>query len=185
MTDYLYSLSLAKQTQSFLMSLGFGFVMGLFYDLFRIVRVSFFKGKAAVIAFDVLYCVFLCFCTYSFCLTVSEGEIRAYILLGSAAGFVIYYFSLGVLIFKAAERITDFVKRIISKILKVILFPFSFVFGKAAAFFKKTVKKSRKSTQKVKNKSNFLLKVNKHLLYNLFVKKQKSAGNDNNDERNV
>ena len=109
MTDYLYGLSLATQTKNFLLSLGFGFIMGIFYDLFRIVRISISKGKIATIISDVLYCVFLCFSFMLFCLTVNEGEIRLYLLLGSLAGFFVYYFSLGVIIFSFSEKIIAFI----------------------------------------------------------------------------
>ena len=54
MTDYIYSLSLASQTKGFLFSLGFGFMMGMVYDMFRLVRVSISKGKKIQIIFDII-----------------------------------------------------------------------------------------------------------------------------------
>lgn len=172
MTDYLYGLSLATQTKNFLLSLGFGFIMGIFYDLFRIVRISISKGKIATIISDVLYCVFLCFSFMLFCLTVNEGEIRLYLLLGSLAGFFVYYFSLGVIIFSFSEKIITFIKIVIKSIFNIISYPFRFVFGELRELLNKLSLKSRKNTKNIKNKSKFLLKVNKLLLYNLFVKKQ-------------
>ena len=177
MTDYLYSLSLAQQTKCFLLSLGFGFIMGIFYDLFRIVRISLSRGKAAIIVFDIVYCVFLCLCTFVFCLAVNEGEIRGYMMIGEAVGFLVYYFSLGVFVFSATERIIGFIKGFFVSVFKIISFPFRWIGGKLCKFIDKILKKSRKKAQKMKNKSKFLLKVNKHLLYNLNVKKQNSAEN--------
>lgn len=170
MTDYLYGLSLATQTKNFLLSLGFGFIMGIFYDLFRIIRISISKGKIATVISDILYCVFLCFALMLFCLTVNEGEIRLYLLLGSLAGFFVYYFSLGVIIFSFSERLITIIKKIIKSIFNVISFPFRFIFGKLRKLFNNMSAKSRKNTKNIKNKSKFLLKVNKLLLYNLFVK---------------
>ena len=171
MTDYLYGLSLATQTKNFLLSLGFGFIMGIFYDLFRIVRISISKGKISTIISDVLYCLFLCFALFLFCLTVNEGEIRFYLLLGSLAGFFVYYFSLGVIIFSFSECVITFVKKVIKSIFNIFFYPFRFVFGKLRNLVNKITAKSRKNTKNIKNKSKFLLKVNKRLLYNLFVKK--------------
>ena len=170
MTDYLYGLSLATQTKNFLLSLGFGFIMGIFYDLFRIIRISISKGKIATVISDILYCVFLCFALMLFCLTVNEGEIRLYLLLGSLAGFFVYYFSLGAIIFSFSEKLITNVKKIIKSIFNVICFPFRFIFGKLRKLFNNLSAKSRKNTKNIKNKSKFLLKVNKLLLYNLFVK---------------
>ena len=123
MTDYLYGLSLATQTKNFLLSLGFGFIMGILYDLFRIVKISISKGKLATIISDILYCIFLCFALFLFCLTVNEGEIRLYLLLGSMAGFFVYYFSLGVIIFSFSEKIIAFIKAIIKSVFKSVFKP--------------------------------------------------------------
>ncbi len=181
MTNYLYGLSLAQQTKGFLLSLGFGFIMGIFYDIFRIIRISISKGKITTIIFDILYCIFLCFCTFLFCLTVNEGELRFYLLLGATVGFCVYYFSLGVIIFSLSQRIIAFIKNIGKTFFNIISFPFRWTFGKLRNICKKIVVKSQKNTKKIKNKSKFLLKVNKHLLYNLFVKKQHSVMRENKE----
>lgn len=177
MTDYLYGLSLAQQTKGFLLSLGFGFIMGIFYDLFRIIRISISKGKIATVISDILYCIFLCFCTFIFCLTVNEGELRFYLLLGAGAGFAVYYFSLGIIIFSFSEKLISLIKKVTKAIFNVISFPFRFIFGKLRNLFNKISAKSRKNTKNIKNKSKFLLKVNKLMLYNLFVKKRHSVKN--------
>ncbi len=182
MTEYLYSLSLARQTQAFLMSLGFGFIMGIFYDVFRIIRLCISKGRVAFIITDMLYCIFLCFCTFLFFLTVNEGEIRAYILIGEASGFAVYYFSLGAVIFSVSERIIFLIKKTVRGFFKIIFFPFKWIFGKIRGFFNKFVKKSRKSSKNIKNKSNFLLKVNKQMLYNLFYNKKKTRQSSKSSE---
>lgn len=171
MTDYLYSLSLAQQTKGFLLALGMGFLLGILYDLIRIIRISISRGKAAVIICDIIFCAVACICTFLFCLTVNEGEIRLYLVLGEVAGFFVYYFSLGAVIFSYSEKIIDFIKGLFKSVFGVILFPFKWIFGKIRKVFNKLLKKSRKNSKKLKNKSNFLLKVNKLLLYNLFVKK--------------
>ena len=175
MTDYLYGLSLAAQKKNFLLSLGFGFIMGIFYDLFRIVRISISKSKIATVFSDILYCIFLGFSLMLFCLTVNEGEIRLYLLLGSLAGFFVYYFSLGVIIFSFSEKLITLIKKIIGSVFNVISYPFRFVFGKLRKLLNNLSAKSHKNTKNIKNKSKFLLKVNKLLLYNLLVKKQHPA----------
>lgn len=171
MTDYLYSLSLAEQTKGFLLSLGMGFLLGIFYDFIRIIRISFLRGKSGVIISDVFFCAVACLVTFLFCLTVNEGEIRLFLVLGETAGFFAYYFSLGAVIFACSEKIIGFIKKLIKSILSVILFPLKWVFVKFCKLFKNLLTKSRKNGKKLKNKSNFLLKVNKLMLYNLFVKK--------------
>lgn len=179
MTDYLYSLSLATQTKSFLLSLGLGFLMGFFYDFFRLIRLSISRNKILIIVFDLLYCIFLCFATFIFCMTVNEGEIRFYLLLGESIGFAVYYFSLGVVISSLGERLIDFTRRFLKRIFYVLVFPFRWIFGRIKDVFDKFLKKGRKTTEKIKNKSKILLKVNKHLLYNHNVKKQNQVDDEN------
>lgn len=182
MTDYIYSLSLAQQTKSFLLSLGFGFIMGIFYDLFRIVRISISKSSKTVLPFDLAYCVFLAFASYLFFLTVNEGDIRAFLLIGEGIGFAVYYFSLGVVVFSASEKIVCGIKSFVSLIIKMFLSPFRWIFNKLQKVLGKFSKKLRKNSKKIKNKSKFHLKLHKHLLYNQSVR---LAKNGNSQEKEV
>ena len=172
MTDYLYGLSLATQTKGFLLSMGLGFLMGFFYDVFRLIRLSISRNKILVIVFDLLYCIFLCFSTFLFCMTVNEGQLRFYLLLGEAIGFGVYYFSLGVIIYSSGEKVISLIKKCLRGIFSFLLFPFRWIFGRIKAVINKFLKKGRKSARKLKNKSKILLQVNKHLLYNHNVRKQ-------------
>ncbi len=178
MTDYLYGLSLATQTKNFLFSLGLGFLMGLFYDIFRIIRICISKKRSAVITFDILYCVFLCFATFLFALTANEGQIRFYLLSGEAIGFAVYYFSLGAIIYSISEFLVDIIRKCFKRIFKVLFSPFKWIFNRTRVVFDKFLKKGRKRGKNLKNKSKFLLKVNRHLLYNLNVKKQSQVDDD-------
>ena len=178
MTDYLYGLSLTTQAKNFLLSLGLGFLMGFVYDLFRIIRLSISERKISVIIFDLLYCVFLCFSTFVFLITVNEGQVRFYLLLGEGVGFAIYYFSLGVMIFSFSRKIIYFIKLCFKRIFCLLFFPFKWVFTKLKRVCDNFFKKGRKRTKNIKNKSKFLLKVNRHLLYNLNGKMQNQADDE-------
>ncbi len=185
MTDYIYSLSLATQTRNFLFSLGMGFVLGFFYDIFRIARLCLSKKKSAFIIFDVLYCIFFGFATFIFFLTVNEGEFRFYLLMGECIGFGVYYFSFGAIIFSKAEILVDKIKLWIKRFFHLVFAPIRWILLKIGSVFDKFLKKGRKRTKNIKNKSKFLLKVDKHLLYNLFVKKQNQVDDDSLKEREV
>lgn len=178
MTDYLYGLSLAAQTKGFLLSMGLGFIMGFFYDLFRIIRLAVSQKKAFIIMFDLIYCIFLCFMSFIFSMTVNEGQFRLYLLLGEAIGFAVYYFSLGVVVFTLSEKFVKAVRNGLKKILAIIFFPFRWLFGKLKGIFNGILQFSRKNCKKLKNKSKILLKVNKHLLYNSNDNKQNQVNDD-------
>lgn len=183
MTDYLYGISLAVQTKNFLLSLGLGFIMGIFYDAFRIIRLCISSKKFFVIIFDVLYCILFCFTFFIFLLTVNEGQFRFYLLLGSGVGFSVYYFSLGAIIFSFSRFLTEFIKKWSKRIFAVFLFPFRWIFVRMKKCIDKKLEKSRKRTKKLKNKSKTLLKLNKHLLYNLNVKKRFRVNDESEEKR--
>ena len=178
MTDYLYGLSITTQAKNFLLSLGLGFIMGIVYDLFRIIRLSISERKISIIIFDLLYCIFLCFTTFIFLITVNEGQVRFYLLLGEGVGFAIYYFSLGVIIFSFSQKTIYFIKLCFRKIFSVLFLPFKWVFTRLKRVCDKILKKGRKRTKNIKNKSKFLLKVNRHLLYNLNGKMENQADDE-------
>ncbi len=182
MTDYLYGISLAVQTKNFLLSLGFGFLTGILYDFFRIIRLCISSKKIAIIIFDLLYCTLFCLSFFIFLLTVNEGQFRFYLLLGAFVGFFVYYFSLGAIIFSFSKFLTEFIKKWFKRIFAVLLFPFRWIFVRIKSHIDKNFEKSRKRTKKLKNKSKTLLKLYKHLLYNLNVKKGVQV-NDASEEK--
>ena len=176
MTDYIYSLSLAAQTKGFLFSLGFGFLMGAVYDVFRIIRMFFSKGKKIQIIFDIMYCILLAFLTFIFFITINEGEIRIYLLLGEGIGFIAYSLSLGIIVIAFAQTIIGWVR----SGLRLIFKPVKKLFGRIMRFFTK----GNKRQKKLENKWKIHLKHNKHLLYNLCVKNGNPV-NKNFDEKDV
>lgn len=180
MTDYIYSLSLASQTRGFLMSLGFGFVMGVIYDAFRLVRVCISQGKKAQVFFDVAYCIFLAFATFIFFMTVNEGEFRIYLFLGEAVGFSVYSLSFGAIIFTYSELWIEHIKNIFKKLFSPIKAFVKVKLGSAG----KLLKKEPQRKENNENKSKIHLKLNKHLLYNLFIKKQNPV-DENFNEKDV
>ena len=93
----MYMLTIADQTRLFLLALGLGFLLGIVYDLFRVVRMAFTMRRAGVFIQDVLFFLTCAAVTFVFLLAVNQGEIRGFIIAGEGLGFLIYYFSFGLL----------------------------------------------------------------------------------------
>ncbi|MEG2395463.1 MAG: spore cortex biosynthesis protein YabQ [Oscillospiraceae bacterium] len=167
----MYSITLSRQVINFLLSLGFGFIAGVFYDIFRIIRLIFSKNnkssKTATIIFDILYIIVAGIATFMFSLTVTNGEIRGYLLAGEGIGFFIYYFTFGIFVLNLSNKIVAFVKSFFKKLFRVVFTPFIWIFKRIKNIFTKIIKKTRKSTKKVVKKSKFSLQVNNSLMYNL------------------
>jgi spore cortex biosynthesis protein YabQ len=185
MTDYIYSLSLASQTRSFLMSLGFGFIMGIIYEIFRLVRICISNGKKMQIAFDIAFFILLSFLTFIFFITVNEGEIRLYLLLGEAIGFCVYSLSLGAVVFTYGEIWVRYIRKAIKKFFLILFAPVKYAIKFLKKIFGKLLKKGSKRSENIKNKSKLLLKVNRHLLYNLCTKEKNPANRVSFNEKDV
>lgn len=164
----MYNVDQSEQTLIFIASLGVGFLLGVLYDVLRALRLSFTKGKIAVIIFDLLYFFLVAFCSYIFILAANKGEVRSYIIIGELLGAIFYYFSLGFALMKLTDKFVLVLKKIYSIIFKIISFPFRLIktwflklFGGFKVFFKKSEKKSKKIQKKVLPKARVYV-------YNLF-----------------
>ncbi len=159
--DYIQGLSV--QTEIFLLSLGFGFLLGIFYDIFRTLRLVISRSAGFTVFMDILYFVLCAFLVFFFNLVLDEGKIRLYVLLGDLLGWLIYYFSLG----EISVRLSNSIILSVRKFFYVVSKPF-LRFGnrlkrknkKCVCFFKKIIKKLIK-------KSKFNLQKYKGLVYNL------------------
>lgn len=180
-----YLVSLPEQLGTFAYALGFGFFLGIFYDLFRAVRMLFSNGKKAFFAADVLFALFAAFLTFLFTLTVTSGSIRGYVLFGEVLGFFVYYFSLGVLFSRFFDKLVAFFRGFSLRVYRVVRLPF-LRFGKwFADFFKKNVQKAQKKADFSVKKSKILLKNTNDLLYNQHVKLYSRGKRSCKDEREV
>ena len=121
----MYMLTIADQTRLFLLALGLGFLLGIVYDLFRVVRMAFTMRRVGVFIQDVLFFLTCAAATFLFLLAVNQGEIRGFIIAGEGLGFLIYYFSFGLL----AVRVSSFLVHAIHRLFFVISVPFRALFS--------------------------------------------------------
>lgn len=177
-----YGVSLARQTYSFFVSVGFGFALGIVYDIFFIIRNTLAKRKWVTVLCDAVFIITASVLSFLLLLIVTDGVVRAYAVFGELFGFFVYYFSLGVFIVKICEKMTavikavfSFFKKVFISVFKVIFYPFRKIFLIFARFFKKIYEKSRKNVKKIVKKSKYHLQIDNTLLYNQRVYKGSSA----------
>jgi len=149
-----YIHGLLTQGRMFLFSLGFGFLLGFLYDFFRFFRLLVNRSRGFTVFADIFYFLLSTLLTFFFLLVLDGGRVRLYSLGGELAGFLIYYFSFGVIAGAVFERISNAFKSIFA----VILLPVKFLFTKnnkvvnnlcsfLKKFFKKFKKKQKLSCQ--------------------------------------
>lgn len=166
-----YIVGISSQTKNFLFSLGFGAIIGAFYDFLRIVRICLSDSLKLLYIFDFLFVFISAIATFLFCLGTTDGEIRLYIILGEILGFLIYYFSFGIIAVRFSEKTVLKIKTLLSSFFSRLLSP-----------FQKLIAIIEKSAKKLLKKAKMLLQRHKALLYNLdgkmhnYCKKAKQTG---------
>ncbi len=121
-----YIQGVSSQTLLFFLSIGLGFLFGVIYDIFRIVRQLAPKAKHFIYAVDFLYFTICGILAFFFVLAVDEGRVRFYTLSGEIFGWVIYYFSFGAVSAKVTNSVAGFFRMM----FKVLIFPIKFLLRK-------------------------------------------------------
>lgn len=150
----MYIDDISSQLQVFLYSVGFGFILGAVYDVFRILRVLIIKNNKAVPVQDIVYFLLSSVMTFVFLLVINNGKFRFNILLALITGFAVYYLTLGRFSLNFAVSSTKKIKGIFNAIARVISAPYLLVlalFGKTCRKLPenfKNIKFSRKKAEK-------------------------------------
>lgn len=158
-----YIQGVADQTEIFLYALGFGFLLGVLYDVFRMFRLIISNSGRFVFFMDFLYfavCTFLIFC---FIMVTDSGRIRLYVAFGIILGWIVYYFSLGVIIMRIFNALIKALKQMFSALFKPFKRLGRMILQKTRKFAGFCKKNIRKSDKKVK----FNLQKYKGIVYNL------------------
>ena len=159
-----YIQGISSQTALFFLSLGFGFLLGVLYDVFRTVRLIVSDGKRFVFVMDFLYFAACGVLSFFFFLVTDEGRLRIYTLSGEILGWMIYYFSFGAVAVRVTNTVAKLFRRIFSAITASVKFFLRIIkapFAKLSVFLRKRIKKSDKKTK-------YILQKQKGIVYNLY-----------------
>ncbi|MDD7113614.1 MAG: spore cortex biosynthesis protein YabQ [Lachnospiraceae bacterium] len=137
-----------QQTRLFLISFGYGVILGIWYDIFRALRKSVEHRNKAVHMEDILFCfsgaagLFLLF---QIC---NQGRIRFYVLLGMEAGLILYFFLLSPLLCKVLCFIVRKLLGCFRLVGKGISCPVKLIVNS----FSKSLKKTMRTVRIIKSK---------------------------------
>ena len=166
------AITMSGQTIVFLRSLLLGAAVGCFYDLFRITRIAFIIPAPLVLVEDLLFFLFSSTVLFGFMLEHSFGQVRYFILLGVALGWVVYYNTVGSFVMKCSARIIRALRRLLAFLWR----PFARLGRKAGRVGRKFQKSAQNAVLRVK----IGLKSRWALLYN--IKKHQREGGGRHGE---
>lgn len=159
-----YIQSLSAQTNMFLYSFGFGFLLGILYDIVRTFRMMISRSKTIVFIADLIYFAACAVLTFAFILVMDSGKIRLYVAAGEVLGWLVYYFSFG----SIAIKISAYLCRQIKRLFSVIFRPFLVLIRKIAGQNRKTVNFVKKTLRKSNKKAKYILQNQRNIVYNLY-----------------
>ena len=160
---------LSNQLYVFLIYCLCGVIIGIFFDVFRILRKSFKTPDIITYMEDVLFWfltgIFLIFVIFKF----NNGELRSYIFVGLGLGITIYLLIFSKLFINVNTTIIKFLKMIIRKIILILLYPLKIlknIFNKLVLsnvkklnniiiFYVKKCKKDKKLQKNKEEKKDF------------------------------
>lgn len=136
-----------------------GIIIGLLFDIFRILRRTFKTSDMTTYIQDILFWILTGFVLLYSIFTFSNGEIRFYMFLGVFLGCLIYMLAFSKQFIKINVKIIEVLKKTIGKIISIIIFPIKIIirlikkiFFKPINFVTINIKKFKSHCQKkIKN----------------------------------
>ncbi len=152
--------TVTSQTKLFLWAFVLGCGLGIFYDIFRCLRLIIKHNNISVIIEDAIYIIIFSLSVFTLILERARGELKAFMFVGAIIGMILYILTIGNFVIKIMNFIILFVK-------KITIFIYNKFFKKIITFISKNVKKlAMFFIQNVKKLKRFFSIKQKHLKSN-------------------
>lgn len=135
-----------------------GIIIGILFDIFRILRRSFKTADIITYAQDILFWILTGIILLYSIFTFSNGEIRFYMFLGVFIGCLIYLLIFSKYFIKINVKIILTIKEILVKIILIIIFPIKIIINFMKKIFFKPIKFITININKIKSNSQKKLK---------------------------
>lgn len=140
------TMSTANQAYVFLATVYGGLIIGLFFDIYRMIRRIFKPGKWLTGLLDLIFWIIVAFFSFLVLFYINDGQVRLYSFLGLGLGWGLYILSISQLVMWIFDLIYKLVSKILSFIFKIIQWPFKKIklgVNRFAGYIKKFVKKKK------------------------------------------
>ena len=114
-------------------------IIGLVFDVFRILRKSFKTSDIITIIEDVLFWIITGIILLYSIFTFNNGEIRFFMFMGIFLGAMMYMLLISRYVIKVSVEIIKIVKNIVKFIFKVLIFPMQAIYKTIKNLLKKPI----------------------------------------------
>lgn len=115
--------TVGQQSSGLLWAVCAGFLMGVYYDCFRALRLIFKCGKTAVIIQDLLFWISSAVIIFFVSIAVNGGYVRIYFILAVLLSWGLYFFTLGHAVMFMVNIVVIGIKRVIGLVFKWLIRP--------------------------------------------------------------
>lgn len=116
-----------NQLELFLIFITNGIIIGILFDIFRVLRKTFKTNDIVTYLEDILFWILTGIIVLYSIFTFNNGEIRLFMFLAIFIGSIIYLFLFSSYFIKINVIILNILKNIILKIIKIIEIPFKYI----------------------------------------------------------
>ena len=116
-----------------------GVIIGLLFDIFRILRKSFKTSDIITIIEDILFWILTGFIILYSIFVFNNGEIRFFMFIGIFLGVMLYMLLLSRYIIKVSVTIISVVKKVLGFIFKILIFPIQSMYKITKNLLKKPI----------------------------------------------
>lgn len=116
-----------NQLELFLIFIINGIIIGILFDIFRVLRKTFKTNDLVTYLEDILFWILTGIIVLYSIFTFNNGEIRLFMFIAIFIGAVIYLFLFSSYFIKINVTILNILKNIILKIIKIIEIPFKYI----------------------------------------------------------
>lgn len=135
-----------------------GIIIGILFDIFRILRRSFKTADIITYAQDILFWILTGIILLYSIFTFSNGEIRFYMFLGVFIGCLIYMLIFSKYFIQINVKIILTIKKIVGKLILIIIFPIKIIINFIKKIFFRPIKFITININKVRLNSQKKLK---------------------------
>ena len=165
-----------NQASLFLVFVINGLIIGLVFDLFRILRKSFKTSDIITTIEDILFWIITGIIILYSIFVFNNGEIRFFMFIGIFLGVMLYMLLLSNYIIKVSVKIIILTKKIVAFIFKIIIFPVQSIYKIIKNILKKPILFCFINLKKTIRQIGTKISKNKN-------KKTKKIGENNNKSR--
>ena len=150
--------TVGRQVLQFLGTCGLGFLLGLYYEVFRSIRLWSPPSVGVCIFQDIFFCLSSALVTFFAFLGLADGNMYPYLFIGEGLGFFVFYGSLGNIIHKIFVWVLRFFTRLFKSVQRKVFTPMYCWLAEKISRVKAFLEEKCKKTQKTQKKSIFFSK---------------------------